>query len=226
MKNRDYKQFEKDGIYHIYNRGVGKMKIFEDDKDFRVFLHRLKENLFPEKKKAENFILKKKVYERKLLPPKSFDLICYCLMPNHFHLLMQQKTDLPISKLVSKICTGYSMYFNKKHDRIGTLFQDAFKAVRIENNEQLLWISLYIHGNPQKSKLVEKPENYKWSSLLDYIKLSHNTLCKKDILLGQFNSSESYFKYFKDPEENKRAQNQMVGFQDLFIDEDFLENLS
>lgn len=226
MKNRDYKQFEKGGIYHIYNRGVGKMKIFEDEKDFRVFLYRLKENLFPEKKKVENFILRKKTYERKLLPPNSFDLICYCLMPNHFHLLIQQKTNLPISKLVLKICTGYSMYFNKKHDRVGSLFQGIFKAVPIENNEQLLWTSLYIHENPQKSGLVKTPTNYKWSSFLDYVEPNRNTLCKKDILLDQFNSPESYLKYFKDPEENKEAQNQMISFQDLFIDEDFIENLS
>ena len=176
MKNRDYKQFEKEGIYHIYNRGVGKMKIFEDEKDFRVFLYRLKENLFPEKNKIENSILKKKIYKRKLLPPNSFDLICYCLMPNHFHLVIQQKTNLPISKLILKICTGYSMYFNKKHGRVGSLFQGIFKAVPIENNEQLLWTSLYIHENPQKSKLVKKPENYEWGSLLDYIEPSRETL--------------------------------------------------
>jgi putative transposase len=225
MKNRDYKQFEKGGIYHIYNRGVGKMKIFGDEKDFKVFLYRLKENLFP-LKKEEDFILKRKIYKRKLLPQKSFDLICYCLMPNHFHLLIQQKTDLPISKLILKVCTGYSMYFNKKYDRVGSLFQGIFKAVPIENNEQLLWTSLYIHENPQKSGLVKKIEDYKWSSFLDYTETNRDTLCKKDILLGQFNSPKSYLKYFKDPEENKKAQDQMIGFQDLFIDEDFLENLS
>ncbi len=224
MKNRDYKKFEKGGIYHVYNRGVGKMKIFEDKKDFRVFLYRLKENLFPEKNKIKNSIPKKKIYNRKLLPPKSFNLICYCLMPNHFHLLMQQKTDLPISKIISKICTGYSMYFNKKNNRVGSLFQDAFKAVRIENNEQLLWTSLYIHENPVKSGIIKKLEDYEWSSFLDYTKSNPNTLCKKDILLGQFISPKSYLKYFKNPEENKKAQNQMIGFQDLFIDEDFLEN--
>lgn len=226
MKNRDYKQFEKNGIYHIYNRGVGKMKIFENEKDFKVFLYRLKENLLPEKKEPENIILRKKVYKRKLLPPNSFNLICYCLMPNHFHLLIQQNTDLPLSKLISKVCTGYSMYFNKKHDRVGVLFQDAFKAVRIENNEQLLWTSLYVHENPQKSGLVKNLKDYEWSSFLDYMEPNRNTLCKKDILLDQFNSTESYLKYFKNPEENKEAQNQMISFQDLFIDGDFLENFS
>ena len=118
------------------------------------------------------------------------------------------------------------MYFNKKNNRVGTLFQDAFKAVRIENDEQLLWTSLYIHENPQKSGLVKILADYEWSSFLDYIEQNRNTLCKKDILFDQFNSPESYLKYFRDPKENKKAQNQMIGFQDLFIDEDFLENFS
>jgi len=221
MKNRDYKKFEENGIYHIYNRGVGKMKIFKDDQDFRVFLSRLKENLFPEKKKIENSILKKEVYKRKLLPPKSFDLICYCLMPNHFHLLIQQKTNFPISKIISKVCTSYSMYFNKRYNRVGSLFQDTFKAVFIENNEQLLWTSLYIHENPIKGNLIKNLKNYEWSSFKDYVRLNNTSICKKDILLDQFNSTKSYLKYFENPKKNKEAQNQMIGFLDLFIDEEF-----
>lgn len=222
MKNRDYKQFEKGGIYHIYNRGVGKMDIFKDEEDLKVFLHRLQENLFPQKQKKEVSEFYKKVYLRKLLPPDSFDLICYCLMPNHFHLLIQQKTELPVSKLLLKICTGYSIYFNKKNNRVGSLFQDAFKAVPIENNEQLLWVSLYIHENPKKSALVKSLEDYKWSSFLDYKEGKEQKLCNKKIILEQFHSEESYLKYFLDPEQNREAQNQMVGFQDLFLDDDFL----
>ncbi|MBN2093999.1 MAG: transposase [Candidatus Zambryskibacteria bacterium] len=223
MRKRDYKLFEKGGIYHIFNRGVGKMNIFEKEKDFKVFLYRIKENLYPEEH-TNSFVYKRKEYKRKLLPPDSFDLICYCLMPNHFHLMLQQKTELSISKLVSKFSTGYSMYFNRDRDRVGSLFQDAFKAVSIENNEQMLWTSLYIHENPQKLGLVKKPENYKWSSFLDYLNPSRNSICKREILFGQFNSPDSYLKYFKNPKENKEAQREMLAFQDLFIDEDFLEN--
>src|SRR3989344_4787987 len=185
MKNRDYKNFAKGEMYHVYNRGVGKMNLFEDSDDFKVFLNRLKENLFPETAKLaqdNKFSIStryKKIYKRKLLPPNSFDLICYCLMPNHFHLLIQQLTDLSVNKLISKVCTGFSIYYNKKHNRVGSVFQDAFKAVLIENNEQLLWTSLYIHENPQKSGLVEKPEDYEWSSFLDYTDLNKNTLCNR-----------------------------------------------
>src|SRR3989344_6862289 len=140
MKNRDYKEFAKDSIYHVYNRGVEKSDIFLDEEDYRLFLFRLKENLFPKNKKL-SIKKKRNVYVRKNLPPGAFDLICYCLMPNHFHFLIQQKTDLPIGKLISKLCTGYSMVFNKKNERVGGLFQDQFKAVLVDSNEYLSWVS-------------------------------------------------------------------------------------
>lgn len=216
MKNRDYKQLEKGGIYHVFNRGVSKVDIFKDDQDFGVFLSRLKENLFPEKENR----LKRATSQRKKLPSGAFDLVCYCLMPNHFHLIIQQKTELPISKLVSKVCTSYSMYFNKRYNRVGSLFQDTFKSVLIKDNEQLLWTSLYVHENPIKAAMLENLMNYKWSSFKDYSNLEESGMCKKEILLEQFSSSGFYLDYFRDSEKNKEAQNQMVGFLDLFLDEE------
>jgi len=212
MNRRDYKEFSKGGIYHIYNRGVNKMNIFEKEYDFKVFLFRLKENLFPDKLNRPN--LSKSEKRRKPLPPGSFDLISYCLMPNHFHLLIQQKTDLPITKFVSKICTGYSKYFNKEYERIGAVFQDQFKAVLIENNEQLLWTSFYIHKNPLEAKLVKFLDNYKWSSYLEYFDFKENNgLCNKDIILEQFNTPRQYLEYFKNEENN-----QMSSFKDFYFD--------
>ena len=170
-------------IYHVYNRGVNKADIFKAQKDYEVFLSRLKENLFPE------FVDKKKLSwlekRRKLLPPNSFDLICYCLMPNHFHLLIQQKTDLPITKLISKICTSYAICFNKKHGRVGAVFQDQFKAVLVENNEQLLWTSYYIHKNPTEADIVINLKDYKWGSYSEYFDKENSfKLCKKILLLS------------------------------------------
>lgn len=196
------------------------MNIFLDDQDFRVFLSRLKENLFPNNK-ANAQKLGKITPRRMLLPQNSYDLICYCLMPNHFHLLIQQKTELHISKLISKVCTSYSMYFNKKYNRIGSLFQDVFKAVAIENNKQLLWTSLYIHENPITAKLTNNLTGYRWNSLMEYLDSINYPLCNKDILLGQINSLETYLRYFKNPSEHKKTQTQMIGYLDLFIDHEF-----
>ncbi|OHB15369.1 MAG: hypothetical protein A2431_03720 [Candidatus Zambryskibacteria bacterium RIFOXYC1_FULL_39_10] len=217
MNNRDYKEFAKGEIYHIYNRGVGKMNIFKDEEDFKVFLFRLKENLFPELIKKDN--RPKLSYRRKILPPKSFDLIAYCLMPNHFHLLIKQNSDISISTLVLKLCGGFSKYFNKKHDRIGSLFQDKFKAVKIYKNDQLLWTSLYIHENPIKAGLTDNLSGYKWSSYLDYAGLQNNNLCKKDIILEQFNSPKAYLNYFRGTE-SKKIENKMISCLDLLIDKE------
>jgi putative transposase len=212
VKNRDYKNFSVGEIYHIYNRGVNKADIFLTKADYEVFLYRLKENLFPE------LINKKKISSperrRKILPPKSFDLIAYCLMPNHFHLLIQQKTDLSITKLMSKICTSYSMCFNKVNHRVGTLFQDRFKAVLMENNEQLLWTSYYIHKNPVEAGIVENLGNYKWSSFVEYFNPIKNLgLCKREIILKQFHSEAQYLKYFED-----EKNTMMTSFRDLYFD--------
>ncbi|MFA6269924.1 MAG: transposase [Candidatus Paceibacterota bacterium] len=215
MNNRDYKEFAKGEIYHIYNRGVGKMNIFKDEEDFKVFLFRLKENLFPELIKRRD--LSKSNYRRKILPPNSFDLIAYCLMPNHFHLLIKQNSEISISVLVLKLCGGFSKYFNKKHNRVGSLFQDKFKAVRIQKNKQLMWTSLYIHENPLKAEITSNLSNYKWSSYSDYAGLENNNLCKKEAILGQFNSPKTYLNYFK-TSENKKIKNKMIGCLDLLID--------
>ena len=195
------------------------MDIFEDEEDFNFFLHRLKENLFPESTKNAE-LKNKKVYERKLLPPNSFNLICYCLMPNHFHLVIEQLSDIPISKLIAKVCTGFSMYFNKKRDRVGPIFQDAFKAVCVENNEQLLWLSLYVHNNPLKAGITENLETYKWSSFNDYKTIENRNLCQKDLILQQFKSPESYLEYFTNPELRSKIYNNLIGIQDILLEEE------
>lgn len=201
VNNRDYKNFSKNNIYHIYNRGVDKMNIFKKEKDFKVFIFRLRENIIPSS--IDPKIYSKSARRRKALPKNSFDLICYCLMPNHFHLLIQQKTDLPITKLMSKICTGYAKYFNKEYKRIGAVFQDQFKTVRIENNEQLIWTSFYIHKNPLEACLVKNIKDYKWSSFNEYFDSSQkNDLCNKIIICEQFNNPNTYLNYFQNKEKS------------------------
>lgn len=218
MNHRDYKEFARNETYHIFNRGVGKIDIFKDKEDYGVFLYRLKENLFPELFKDKN--VRKNDYRRKYLPSDSFDLISYCLMPNHFHLIIQQKTDLPISALMLKLCGGFSKYFNKKYGRVGSLFQDQFKSVLVGNNEQLLWLSFYVHNNPLKAGVTKNLSTYEWSSFPDYSEARKGTLCKKDLILEQFHSTRSYLEYFKNPSENQEIQNKLIGHRDLLIDED------
>jgi REP element-mobilizing transposase RayT len=180
MKNRDYKEFAANQFYHIYNRGQGKGDIFLDNADRKFFLLRLKENLWPEQ---ATITPSPGGYIRQLLPSKSFCLHCYCLMPNHFHFLLEQTSNLPISKLLAKVCTSYSKYFNKKYERVGHTFQDAFKAVLVVSDAQLLWLSAYIHQNPNVGGLVTKLSDYPWSSYLDYAGTRNGTLVDKSFIL-------------------------------------------
>jgi putative transposase len=211
MNNRDYKEFAPGEIFHIYNRGVSKMKIFIDEKDYEVFLHRLIENLYPES--IDRSALPKRANRRKILPPNSYDLISYCLMPNHFHLLIKQNANISISKIILKIMTGYCKYFNKKYGRVGQVFQDRFKAVRVDSNSQLLWLSYYIHNNPVEAGFVSDPKDCKWNSFSEYLGESAGSICKKDLILAQFQNLGGYLDYF---DNQKLEENRMIGSLSCF----------
>lgn len=183
MNNRDYKQFAADSYYHIYNRGNGKMDIFLDEDDLRFFIYRLRQNLFPDKEHSGRIIP---------LPPNSFSLISYCLMPNHFHFLLRQNQDIPTSKLLTKVCTSYSKYFNKKYKRVGHVFQDKFKQIMIDDNSYLLWVAAYIHQNPKMAGLVDDLADYHWSSYLEFVNLNNDDFCEKSIILNQFKSIDEF----------------------------------
>ena len=183
MNNRDYKQFAPGSYYHIYNRGNGKMDIFLGDDDFRFFIFRLRQNLFPDEEHSGRITL---------LPPQSFSLISYCLMPNHFHFLLRQERDIPTSKLLTKVCTSYSKYFNKKYERVGHLFQDQFKQILVDENSYLIWLSAYIHQNPKVSGLITNLADYKWSSYPDLVGLRDGGLCDKSIIMDQFKSPKDF----------------------------------
>jgi len=194
------------------------MDIFNDDSDYRFFLHRLKENLFPEQRTAplqEGRPLTGHRYIRKTLPGGSFSLISYCLMPNHFHFLIRQNSSLPVSKLFAKVCTGYSMYFNRKYDRVGALVQSKFKAVLVDSDAYLTWLSAYIHNNPKTAGLIEKLENWQWSSYLDYMSFRQGKLCEKDVVLSQF---KNFFEYGKFVEESLEKIQKKKSLEHLLLD--------
>lgn len=177
-KNED-KIYIRDGYYHLYNRGVEKRIIFSDSHDYTTFLSYLKTYLLP---KDEDFLHKKLVDPSissseknkalKLLRMNNFSdeltLLAYCLMPNHFHLLVHQTTENTIDKFMNSLGTRYSMYFNRKYNRVGPLFQGVYKAVMIESDEQLLHLTRYIHvqsfrdsqGHPLRKPLPSSYSNY------------------------------------------------------------------
>lgn len=207
MNTRDYKECAPGEFYHIYNRGNGKQNIFYNPEDYTFFISRLKSNLYPSDDDSSRI---------QKLPPDSFSLVAYCLMPNHYHLLIRQNKDIPTSKLISKVCTSYGKFLNKKYDKVGHLFQDHFKQVNVSNNKYLIWLSCYIHDNPKSAGLVNKPYDYKWSSFKFYMNGRGDLHCDNKVILDQFKSVDEYAKLVE--ESHLLIKNNKELLDDLLLD--------
>lgn len=175
-RKNSLKIYVKGGYYHLYNRGVEKRDIFLDNRDYKVFLYFLKQYLSPPEPPLPSIMIGTTgVTPARARPIKTVygfvQLLAYCLMPNHFHLLIKQVSQDGITQLMNRIGTNYGMYFNKRYERVGPLFQGVYKAVLVESDEQLLHLSRYIHLNPFESenrdfqRLIEYP----YSSYGDYL---------------------------------------------------------
>jgi putative transposase len=171
-------RFEDNGVYHIYNRGVEKRDIFQDEGDRLRFVHHLFELNDTQKARNLTYHFSKSTAEIESASKRDqlVYILAFALMPNHFHLLLQQKENDGISKFMQKLGTGYTMFFNEKYTRTGILFQGRFKAVHVESDKQLRYVMHYIHLNPlslclQDNGNVQKLrylKEYKWSSFPDY----------------------------------------------------------
>jgi len=198
------KTYIANGFYHVYNRGVEKRNIFLDEQDYLVFISFLRLYLSPIEKNIEsvksNFDLdyeekNSKIY--RLSELKNFfekiKLISYVLMPNHFHLEVQQTEIKDLENFMRCLIIKYTMYFNKKYKRVGTLFQGRYKAVSIFGNENLIDISKYIHLNPiefmSKGQVLE---SYPWSSYPSYIENHNVKWLSKEKVLSNFKGVKAY----------------------------------
>lgn len=178
------------GYYHAYSRGVEKRIIFMDSQDYRVFLGYLKEALSPPlepENLAKAISFKGRTFKGIPRQPKNFmaeiDLIAFCLMPNHFHLLLRQTNDRSMKSFLQAILTRYTMYFNKRHTRVGSLFQSRYKASFVDSEEYLLYLSRYIHRNPIQ---INKSIRNSYSSYKSYLKMQKLSWVKSDIVLSFF----------------------------------------
>ena len=151
------------GLYHIVTRGNNRKAIFKEDSDYSSFLSTLLQ-------------LKQK---------SSFNLYAYCLMPNHFHLLMDVKSK-STSEVMQRLLTAYTKYFNKKYKKTGHLFQGRYKAIICEKDSYLLELVRYIHLNPYRAGLARKPADWKWSGHKEYLGLSNKKLIDIGEVLGMF----------------------------------------
>jgi putative transposase len=216
-------EFANGEYYHIFNRGVDKREIFSSSKDYERFLLSMKllndeqEGLmidWRDYKKSnadasiDDFL---KLGFRKRDP--LVEIIAYCLNPNHYHFIIKQIKDKGIEKFLHKVGVSHSKYFNKKNRRSGALFQGKFKAVHIDSNEYLLYLSAYVNKN-NFIHGYNKNDNWPYSSLAGYLGKKNNNIVSKDVILGQFKNIEEY-KEFMDKnalymQEKKDAEKYMI----------------
>ncbi len=156
------------GYYHIVARGIARQVLFEEDADYLFFLK----------------ILKKYKEE------EQFKLLAFCLMENHFHLLV--KIDNGMDRVMNKISTTYARYYNDKYERIGYLFQDRYKSKAIDSRSYLLSAMRYIHNNPVKAGLCSV-DQYRWSSWQYYD--GAKGMVDEEIILDMLGGKRGFMEY-------------------------------
>ncbi|MBI2450060.1 MAG: transposase [Candidatus Nealsonbacteria bacterium] len=204
-------KFAQNNYYHICNRSNDESAIFIDERDYSRFLFFIFAYQAPLSfyniGRQSSYFLKYSQFNipeetvRQIADKRIVELNIFTVMPNHFHLLVQEKTDNSngISHYLQRIQTGYAKYFNTKYKKHGHLFQGAFRAIPVETDEQLLYLSAYIHRNPRALEAwKDKEEKYPWSSCQDLVKNNRwGELLKPDIILNQFSDNNSYYKFIK-----------------------------
>ncbi|OGZ96855.1 MAG: hypothetical protein A3J10_00990 [Candidatus Sungbacteria bacterium RIFCSPLOWO2_02_FULL_54_10] len=167
--------FLKDEYYHIYNRGVDKRVVFFDDRERTRFVNTLYllNNFQDIPANFDPIMLR----PRDVLIPRDpiVEVVAACLMPNHYHLAVRGLSDGAISKFLHKVGVSYTMYFNKRHERSGALFEGSFKARHIDKGEYATYLTKYIHFNPyplfqtKSGIMLDDLVSYPWSTLNDYV---------------------------------------------------------
>lgn len=182
--------------YHIYNRGSDKRSIYTQPRDYARFQKTFYYYQFSGPKSKFSQSTQSSLF-KPLQNEKLVEILCFCLMPNHFHFLVKQLRENGISIFVSQLSNSYTRYFNVKYNRVGPLFQGAFKSVRIETEEQLIHVSRYIHLNPVVSGIAKRPEDYRWSSYSEYITQAP-FFCSIEEVISLFKISQKYKKFVED----------------------------
>lgn len=189
--------------YHVFNRTINKELAFKDVNGYLRALKTIEYYTYSNPPKRLSFFLKNeepvrtKIIDELKKDECLVDIVCFCLMPDHYHLLLKQNTEKGISDFMSKFQNSYTKYVNIKHDRYGHLFAGQFKAVRMPNDNILLHVSRYIHLNPISSFVVESEQkllDYPYSSIKQFLGFAGG-FCKPSIVLDQFRDTSRYKKF-------------------------------
>jgi REP element-mobilizing transposase RayT len=180
--------FAKGNYYHIYNRGAGRAPIFFGDGNYDYCLD-----------------LVARYQER-----YGATVIAYCLMPNHYHLLLKQETDEPLSKFVSVVFNAYAQAVNRQEGRTGALFEGRFRHVWVDREEYLVHLCRYIHLNPVEAKLVLHPEEWPYSNYQEWIGQRAEVLRDEGFIGERFPTTDAYRQFVEDYQDYQRV-NEKIG---------------
>jgi len=209
-------QINTNQIYHVYNRAVLKTTLFPDTIDYSRFINLLffyhqfsyPYSLLEQYLRKNHVVLRDEIFPSDFLSQFRIDplvrILGYCLMPNHFHLIIQQLVDTGIRTYMHKIGSSYSQYFNKKYDNQGAIFQGRFKLIPVDSQEQLTNLSRYIHRNPLKLPNINENHlfEYPWSSFTQYLSNTSNPNISPEQILHVFKSKIKYKQFVLDSTEN------------------------
>ena len=182
MYNSNMTQIRKEPLmngqyYHIYSRSIAKFVVFNNEEEYKRMYQLI--NLYRNVEFNCSFSHFDRLTERhqnEIINACSkqndplVEIVAFCIMPTHIHLVIKQVKDDGISKYMSRVLNGYSRYFNTKHGRTGPLWAGRFKSVLVKHNEQLSHLTRYIHLNPTSAGLVDDVAEWKYSSYFEYIK--------------------------------------------------------
>jgi len=183
-------------IYHVYSKSIAEYVIFNNDFEYSR-MREVVEYYRIERPFTSFSRFKERNMQVKQLDPKRLvQIICYCVMPTHIHLVLKQMEDKGISVFINNVFNSYSRYFNIKHNRKGPLWESSFKKVLVESDSQLLHLTRYIHLNPVTAYIINNPEDWKWSSYREYISGNKEGICEYDSVLDI--KPEEYKKFVED----------------------------
>lgn len=163
-------QFVPGCYYHLYNRGAGRRTIFTNSGDYLVFLRRLKEHV----------------------ATLHVAVIAYCLMPNHYHLLVRQDGEIAAGKLAQLVSNGYAQWFNRRYEHAGTLFEARYKSLHVSQDEYVRHLCRYIHLNPVRHGFADHPSEWIYSNYLEWIGQRPGTLVDRAFVAAWFPRPNAY----------------------------------
>ena len=162
--------FLKGCYYHIYNRTIGEAKLFFNPGNYPYCMHLIK----------------------RYAPRYGAAVIAYCLMPNHYHFLLRQETDVPLSRFVSVLFNAYVQAVNRQQGRKGTLFEGRFRHVLVEEEGYIIQLCRYIHLNPVKAGLVADPAAWPYSDYLEWLNERTGDLKDEGFIRERFSTPDEY----------------------------------